>query len=63
MIPILVCLKIHTFYIVSLLYYCSVVFDQRFRSMESVLKESNREFSHMTERELDELWENVKEKE
>ena len=38
-------------------------FDQRFRSMESVLKESNREFSQMTERELDELWENVKEKE
>ena len=38
-------------------------FDQRFRSMESVLKESNRKFSHMTERELDELWENVKEKE
>ena len=38
-------------------------FDQRFRSMESTLKESNREFSHLTERELDELWENVKEKE
>jgi hypothetical protein len=31
--------------------------------MESTLKESNREFSHLTERELDELWENVKEKE
>ena len=38
-------------------------FDQRFRSMERVLKESNKEFSHMTERELDKLWENVKEKE
>ena len=38
-------------------------FDQRFRSMERVLKESNREFSHMTERELDKLWENIKEKE
>ena len=38
-------------------------FDQRFRSMESALKESNKEFSHMTERELDKLWENVKEKE
>lgn len=38
-------------------------FDQRFRSMERALKESNREFSHMTERELDKLWENVKEKE
>ena len=38
-------------------------FDQRFRSMERALKESNREFSHMTERELDKLWENVKAKE
>lgn len=38
-------------------------FDQRFRSMERALKESNKEFSHMTERELDKLWENVKEKE
>lgn len=38
-------------------------FDQRFRSMERALKESNREFSHMTERELDKLWENIKEKE
>ena len=38
-------------------------FDQRFRSMERTLKESNREFSHMTERELDKLWENIKEKE
>ena len=38
-------------------------FDERFRSMERILKESNREFSHMTERELDALWENVKEKE
>jgi uncharacterized protein YabN with tetrapyrrole methylase and pyrophosphatase domain len=31
--------------------------------MERALKESNREFSHMTERELDKLWENIKEKE
>ena len=38
-------------------------FDQRFRSMERALKESNKGFSHMTERELDKLWENVKEKE
>ena len=38
-------------------------FDQRFRSMERALKESNREFSHMTEKELDKLWENVKAKE
>ena len=35
-------------------------FDRRFRGMEEYLKESNKEFSNMSSRELDDLWEQVK---
>ena len=35
-------------------------FDRRFRTMEKSIKESNKEFSNMSSRELDDLWEQVK---
>ena len=35
-------------------------FERRFRAMEQLLKQSNKEFSKMSSRELDDLWEQVK---
>ena len=35
-------------------------FERRFRAMEQLLKQSNKEFSNMSSRELDDLWEQVK---
>ena len=35
-------------------------FERRFRAMEQLLKKSNKEFSKMSSRELDDLWEQVK---